>query len=78
MAGKRICVRGSEFVAGDRAIFLNGVNTPWDNWNDIGGDFNESFWRAHFAVLRENGINACVCGYPATAMCDSLSTLKDL
>jgi hypothetical protein len=59
MAGKRICVRGSEFVAGDRAIFLNGVNTPWDNWNDIGGDFNESFWRTHFAVLRENGVNAC-------------------
>lgn len=58
MAGRRIRIRGSEFVAGDRAIFLNGVNTPWNNWNDIGGNFNESFWRTHFAELRESGINA--------------------
>lgn len=58
MAGERIRINGTEFVAGDRKIFLNGVNTPWDNWNDIGGNFNESFWRSHFAELRESSINA--------------------
>ena len=58
MAGERIRINGTEFMAGDRKIFLNGVNTPWDNWNDIGGNFNESFWRSHFAELRESSINA--------------------
>ena len=58
MGRKRLSVRGTEFIVGDRAVFLNGVNTPWDNWNDIGGNFNESFWRTHFAELRECGVNA--------------------
>lgn len=59
MGRNRIGIRGSDFVVGDRTIFLNGVNTPWNNWNDIGGDFNESFWKTHFAELRECGVNAC-------------------
>ena len=53
-----ISVSGTDFVVDDRVIFLNGVNTPWDNWNDLGGDFDEEFWESHFAELHENGVNA--------------------
>lgn len=54
----RITVDGTNFVIGDEIIYMNGVNTPWDNWNDLGGDFDEAFWQEHFAELHENGINA--------------------
>ncbi len=42
-----------------KELFLlnNGVNTPWDKWNDFGGDYNETFWDTHFQELSKNGIN---------------------
>ena len=40
-----------------RTIFINGVNTPWDKWNDFGGNYNETFWDTHFQELSKNGIN---------------------
>ena len=41
-----------------KEIFMNGVNTPWDKWNDFGGAFDENFWDSHFAELHKNGINS--------------------
>lgn len=55
----RIEVSGTDFVVDGKKIYLNGVNTPWDNWNDFGGDFDVKFWKEHFALLKESGINAC-------------------
>ena len=37
---------------------MNGVNTPWDKWNDFGGSYNKEFWDNHFQKLSSNGINA--------------------
>lgn len=54
----RVSVSGTDFMVADETIYMNGVNTPWDKWNDFGGSFNESFWREHFKELSENGINA--------------------
>jgi hypothetical protein len=54
----RITVDGTDFVVDDNVIFINGVNTPWDNWNDLGGSFDEEFWSTHFAELKDEGINA--------------------
>lgn len=54
----KVSVSGTDFVVGDAPIYMNGVNTPWDKWNDFGGAFNEGFWSEHFALLHENGINA--------------------
>ena len=54
----RVTVEGTEFVVDGERLYINGVNTPWDNWNDFGGTFSKSFWQEHFATLRENGINA--------------------
>ena len=53
-----VTVEGTDFMVNGEALYMNGVNTPWDNWNDFGGSFSKSFWEEHFATLRENGINA--------------------
>ncbi len=52
-----ITVDGTDFYCGDNKIWFNGANTPWDNWNDFGGNFNALFWDTHFADLKEAGIN---------------------
>ncbi|REE81511.1 cadherin-like protein [Paenibacillus taihuensis] len=54
----RIFVQGTNFYAGHEPIWFNGANTPWDNWNDFGGDFDYSFWDTHFGQLHDNGVNA--------------------
>ncbi|MCL2605365.1 MAG: cellulase (glycosyl hydrolase family 5) [Defluviitaleaceae bacterium] len=60
---QRIRVEGSYFVTGEtddpQRIWINGVNTPWHNWNSFSGtNFNYAWWDAHFAALREHGVNA--------------------
>src|SRR5688572_15942705 len=55
---ERITVSGTEFRVGTKRIWLNGANTPWDNWNDFGGNFDASFWDTHFQQLKDNGINS--------------------
>lgn len=56
---KRIYVNGTDFVtATGEKVWMNGVNTPWDNWNDFGGNFDASFWSQHFAELKANGANS--------------------
>lgn len=53
-----ITIDGTKFMVDGKEIYINGVNTPWDNWNDFGGNFDESFWQEHFALLHETGVNA--------------------
>jgi len=56
----RMSIVDGEFMIdnGTKPIWINGTNTPWDNWNDFGGGYNPEFWDSHFAALRENGVNA--------------------
>ncbi len=56
--GDRITVSGSQFMAGGQRIWMNGANTPWNNWDDFGGNYNASWWDAHFQQLHDNGINS--------------------
>jgi hypothetical protein len=55
---QHIQVKGTLFYTdkGER-IWLNGVNTPWHNWNDFGGNFDRDWWNNHFQILKSNGIN---------------------
>ncbi len=39
-------------------IFINGVNTPWDRWNDFGGRYDHNFWDSEFQLIRQSGGNA--------------------
>jgi hypothetical protein len=56
--GDRITVSGSQFLAGGQRIWINGANTPWNNWNDFGGNYNATWWSDHFQQLHDNGVNA--------------------
>ncbi len=54
----KITISDGKFMVGENELFINGVNTPWENWNDFGGSFNASFWNSHFKDLHEIGVNA--------------------
>ncbi|ABG59412.1 T9SS type A sorting domain-containing protein [Cytophaga hutchinsonii] len=59
--GQQVTIINKKFVVNGNAscpIYFNGANTPWDNWNDFGGNYDAAFWSAHFATLKANGINA--------------------
>jgi hypothetical protein len=53
-----IYIENNQFMVNGRRIWINGANTPWDNWNDFGGNYNDAWWNSHFAELRQAGINA--------------------
>lgn len=54
----KVTIADSHFQVGGKRLWLNGANTPWDKWNDFGGDFNASFWDSHFSALHDAGINS--------------------
>lgn len=55
----KITVDGTKFMVDGKELWINGVNTPWQNWNDFGGTaFDETFWDSHFADLHDIGVNA--------------------
>ena len=53
----RIKTEGTRFVVGTKEIVMNGVNTPWDDWNDFGGKYDSNFWDSEFAKIRQAGGN---------------------
>jgi hypothetical protein len=54
----RVRVSGAEFSVCGRPIFMNGVNTPWNEWDDFGGDYDATWWSAHYADLHDAGVNS--------------------
>jgi hypothetical protein len=57
-ANGRITISSGKFMVGRDQIWMNGANTPWHHWNDLGGDFDPSWWGAHLQLLHDRGINA--------------------
>lgn len=58
-ADSKITVEGTKFMVDGRELWINGVNTPWQNWNDFGGSaFEPEFWDSHFSDLHDIGVNA--------------------
>ncbi|MDR0248513.1 MAG: cellulase (glycosyl hydrolase family 5) [Oscillospiraceae bacterium] len=55
---ERITIRGERFEANGKPVWFCGANTPWHNWNDFGGEYDEAWWRGHLAQIREAGVNA--------------------
>jgi uncharacterized protein (TIGR02145 family) len=55
---QRISIDGNKFLVYGKEIFINGVNTPWDNWNDFGGNYDHNFWDTEFQEIRQAGGNA--------------------
>ena len=54
----KVTIEGTKFMVDGKELWINGVNTPWDKWNDFGGGFEEEFWDTHFADLKSIGVNA--------------------
>jgi len=54
----KVRVKGGDFYAGGKKLWINGTNTPWNSWNDFGGSYDEKWWDEHFALLHAHGINA--------------------
>jgi hypothetical protein len=55
---QQISVKNAKLMVGDKPVFINGVNTPWANWNDFGGNFYKPFWDTHFKKIKNAGGNA--------------------
>ncbi|MCQ2407898.1 MAG: cellulase family glycosylhydrolase [Oscillospiraceae bacterium] len=54
----KVTIEDGKFMAGGKPIWFCGTNTPWDNWDDFGGNFDAAFWKEHFHALHEAGINS--------------------
>lgn len=54
----KVTVDGTKFKVGGKELWINGVNSSWDQWNDFGGAFNFEFWDEHFQKLHNSGCNA--------------------
>ncbi len=54
----RIYIQGQKFYSNGSEIFLAGANTPWDKWNDFGGDFDTVFWSSEMKRLADNSMNS--------------------
>lgn len=54
----RVYIENGDFKVNGEDIWFCGTNTPWDNWDDFGREFDASFWDTHFADLHAAGINS--------------------
>jgi len=53
-----VTVSGNNFLVDGHEIFMNGANTPWNNWNDFGGNYQSSWWDAEFKRIKDAGGNS--------------------
>ncbi|TVR74153.1 MAG: T9SS C-terminal target domain-containing protein [Marinilabiliales bacterium] len=58
LTAQRIYVDGNIFKVDGKQIWINGTNTPWNRWNEFGGNFDEEFWREEFERLTVYGVNS--------------------
>jgi hypothetical protein len=54
---QRIKVSGDKLMVEGKEIFMNGANTPWNNWNDFGGNYKSAWWDTEFARIKKAGGN---------------------
>jgi len=55
---QKITVSGNKFQVDGKEIFMNGANTPWNNWNDFGGSYLGTFWDSEFQRIKNAGGNS--------------------
>ncbi|MDE6600544.1 MAG: hypothetical protein K2K34_10755, partial [Oscillospiraceae bacterium] len=72
VASAKVTVEGTKFMVGGKELWINGVNTPWEYWNDFGGSFDPTFWDSHFSDLHDIGVNAV----RVWMNCDSMVSIK--
>ena len=55
---QRISMNGNRFQVEGKEIFMNEAKTPWNNWNDFGGNYNSAWWNAEFQRIKNAGSNS--------------------
>ncbi len=55
---QRIEVKGTHFQVNGKRIWISGANTPWQHWNDFGGNFDAGWWKSQMQLLASNHVNA--------------------
>lgn len=58
-ADANIYIEDGTFKLAGNEVWLNGMNAPWQSWNDFGGKYNEEYWSQVFATMHEDGFNSC-------------------
>ena len=53
-----VTVSGIKFLVDGKEIIMNGANTPWNKWNDFGGNYTSSWWDAEFQKIKAAGGNS--------------------
>lgn len=53
----RVTVDGTKFMVDGKQLWINGVNTPWINWNDFTGSMDTDAWEQTFTQLEADGVN---------------------
>ena len=54
----KVIIENKQFKVNGKQIWFNGVNTPWNKWNDFGGGYDDTWWDTHFAELSKAGVNS--------------------
>ena len=54
-----IYVDGDKFMLSGNEIWLNGMNAPWQSWDDFGGSYKAQYWEEVFSMMHEDGFNSC-------------------
>lgn len=54
----RVRTEGKKFIVNGKEIWMNGVNTPWKDWDEFGKCFDKEYWSQHYKELKEAGINS--------------------
>lgn len=54
----KITIENARFVADGKEVFMNGMNAPWQHWDDFGGSFDFEYWDKMFSTMKENGMNS--------------------
>ena len=57
-ANRRVSVSGTKFMVDGKELWLCGINTPWQKWNDFTGNMDVTFWENTFKALADNHINS--------------------
>jgi hypothetical protein len=58
LSAQNIYIENNKFKINEQELYLNGANTPWNKWNDLGRSFDYKWWNNHFAEMHESGINS--------------------
>jgi hypothetical protein len=58
LVAQRVTVSANKFIVGTHEIFMNGANTPWNYWNDFGGNYQSSWWDSEFKRIKDAGGNS--------------------